>query len=972
MPSNYSVDDILEEIKRKKSGRDSAAITRTGQDPRSQDPRSQDPRGLDPRSSPPTERRTVLPPQTTRAGDVRPSDIRPGDPRPGDTRPGDPRPSDIRPSPPTHRDNFPPRDDFPSQGDPAWQGDPLRQGTPAQGAPTQGTIAPGADTRPPRRVTRQPVDYGLRDPEPQPQQPRRTQTPAPSSRWAVQVPEDEQLGYRWEEEPTPARRPLEEAEDYLPTPKSREEERAPATTPARESGWEQTLPPPQLFNRSQSKHSILQGLEERTAQEEEPFDEGFQRARESRRTTGVPQEPQGERTQLHPIVGREGLRLPEDGGEAPHSILLPEEDRGATRAIRLPEEPLEGEDYPLPEEEPRSRFSFGRDKAARKKGKKAQKAANWEPEPILNDLEDENSPDVDDYNTPEDADRVMKDITVTRRGLVFRLIVSILSFGALTYFAFALHNVQLPLLAFMAPEVDMRMFMGVNLGILLLLTLVCNTTIGGGLVSLFTLRPDSDTPIALAVVASVAQGVVLVVNPTAVMGEGVHFYFAVVALGLLFNTIGKLFMIRRIEGNFKILSGSSFEKHAVMTVKNRELARELTRGQNLDEPVVAYSTRAGFLTNFIELSYTEDYGENLSRITTPLFLFFSLLAGGGCYFITRDIFVALTALTAMLAVCAPFTTTIVGNLPLWRMAGKLSRHGSMVAGYTALDHFDDVNGFVMEETELFPKGAIILHGIKAFDQKRVDEAILDAASVICKSGGALRDIFIQMIGGKETLLKEVDTLVYEDGMGLSAWVSGKRVLIGNRELMRHHSVDVPSRDYEQKFVRDGREILYLSNSGELTAMFILSYTANSDIADELTGLADRGIVLIVNTSDPNITPRKIGEVFHFPGDMVNIIPAKLQEEYQAMSTPRPRAKAEMVYTGSVLSKTYAMKSVLTAKGAIVLGTILQMLGMVLGYALVAFFAFTGAMSALQFTLLLLYQLLWTTLVMLLPNLRRFG
>lgn len=41
--------------------------------------------------------------------------------------------------------------------------------------------------------------------------------------------------------------------------------------------------------------------------------------------------------------------------------------------------------------------------------------------------------------------------------------------------------------------------------------------------------------------------------------------------------------------------------------------------------------------------------------------------------------------------------------------------------------------------------------------------------------------------------------MYEEGMGLSAWVDGKRVLIGNSALMRHHEIYTPSADYEAKY-----------------------------------------------------------------------------------------------------------------------------------------------------------------------------
>lgn len=84
------------------------------------------------------------------------------------------------------------------------------------------------------------------------------------------------------------------------------------------------------------------------------------------------------------------------------------------------------------------------------------------------------------------------------------------------------------------------------------------------------------------------------------------------------------------------------------------------------------------------------------------------------------------------------------------------------------------------------------------------------------------------MAAKEELLKPVDDLVYEDGMGLSAWVDGKRVLIGSRELMLNHEIQSPDRDYELKFRRTA-EVLYILQFGELTAMFIVIYNPSPDV-----------------------------------------------------------------------------------------------------------------------------------------------
>ena len=605
----------------------------------------------------------------------------------------------------------------------------------------------------------------------------------------------------------------------------------------------------------------------------------------------------------------------------------------------------------------------------RRQLRRKQKAAKGEP--IAEDDDIDDGGDVDDFNTPRDANKVYKTISTNKKRLRLRFGFTLLLFVMLAYFTASLTNISLPLLNFMLPERNMSVFMGVNLGLMVLAMLVNISTIAGGLKALFTLRPSSDGPIAIAGVVAMVQGIVLILNPDAVTGNGVHFYFAVTVLGLVFNLLGKLFMIERIDRNFRLLAEGGYQRHAFNIINDRNLARELTRNQNLDPPVVGYSQPADFLTNFMHFSSTEDYGENITRIATPIFFVFSVLVFGATQFIYGDLFMSLTVFSAMTLICAPLTSSIVGNLPLRRMNRALCEDGSMVAGYTALDRFDDINCFVIKDSELFGPQSITLHGIKTFDQKRIDEAMVDAASIVCKSDCVLSYIFTQMIGGNEKILKKADSIVYEDSMGISAWVDGKRVLIGNRELMLGHNIEIPSKDYEKKFVRDGREVLYLANSGELTAIFVLSYAADPDITDQLEVLASRGIGISVYTTDSNITPQKIAEVFDFPEDMVEIVPYKLHSQCDRLMEHKDRAKAEIVYNGSLASKVRTLSGILSAKTSIVLGTILQCIGVTIGYALLTYFAFTNAIGSVTFTLLIAYQCFWAVVVMLLPNLRRY-
>jgi len=82
--------------------------------------------------------------------------------------------------------------------------------------------------------------------------------------------------------------------------------------------------------------------------------------------------------------------------------------------------------------------------------------------------------------------------------------------------------------------------------------------------------------------------------------------------------------------------------------------------------------------------------------------------------------------------------------------------------------------------QLFPQGMINLSAIKIFSDTRIDEAIVEAASLTNQAGSILKHMFYDIIAGKTEMLNPVESYIYEDSMGICGWINNKRVLLGNR------------------------------------------------------------------------------------------------------------------------------------------------------------------------------------------------
>ena len=100
---------------------------------------------------------------------------------------------------------------------------------------------------------------------------------------------------------------------------------------------------------------------------------------------------------------------------------------------------------------------------------------------------------------------------------------------------------------------------------------------------------------------------------------------------------------------------------------------------------------------------------------------------------------------------------VYANYPLLRAQRSLSKEGAQLTGFEAVDTFSTINGVTVDASELFPSDNVLLHNIKMFEKRRIDEAILDASSALCSFDGTIKNIFMKIIQGKMEILKRLRT-----------------------------------------------------------------------------------------------------------------------------------------------------------------------------------------------------------------------
>lgn len=484
------------------------------------------------------------------------------------------------------------------------------------------------------------------------------------------------------------------------------------------------------------------------------------------------------------------------------------------------------------------------------------------------------------------------------------------------------------------------LFLWVNIIVFTLLVAVLFPMLRDGAVALFRLKPNAES------VPTVVGGVVWV--HTVLQWFRLHeieantapLLTAVGGLLLILCGFGRMLRVSRILHNFSLVAADG-DKVAAAIVQDERSAVEIgRRAVATGVPRVVYFRTVDFLHDFLANSYMDDRYDAVLKRYIPIASAISLVAAAIYGVVVTGFFEAVTLFVMLLCVLMP-AASLALNLPLWRECKRQREQGNMLCGFAAAERFGDVHGVALDVSDVYLSDSVMLHGIRTFGATRIDEAILDAAAVAIRTDGPLAGLFLRIIENKTEILQAVDNLVFEQDMGFSGWVGGRRVLVGNRKLLENHGVDTPSGDYERKYKKDGRELVYLSVAGELSAMFIISYVTDPEVKAALHEMQDANISLLIRSCDPNITEESLCVGFELDDFYVDLLTASAGRLYDHLR----HREEERVSAGAAINGTAeGMSSLLTGCKRLRRRGITAMLCQICGGLVGAIVCLAGAMS----------------------------
>lgn len=449
-------------------------------------------------------------------------------------------------------------------------------------------------------------------------------------------------------------------------------------------------------------------------------------------------------------------------------------------------------------------------------------------------------------------------------------------------------------------------------------------------------------------------------------------YSAVIAFALLLDSIGFHFKLSTVIKNFNFMNVNLLGRtYTIQTLEDKKFADSLGRGLLLGDPDIRYSARTKTPSKFIELSFDKNISDKYSEKIVPVAVILAALIGVISGIITGTVVNFFAAFCCVLCVSLPIGSVLALNVSLNLANKNLNKNGSMIAGYSAALECGRANSIVIDSASLFIRNECNFHGMKNFDNMRLDDVILYSAAMLIEADGPLAKVFRRVIMDKEELLPEVQSLSYEDKLGLSAWINNQRAFLGNREMLINHNIDVPHESAEKKYTHDGRKVLYLAVEGKLAAMFVVSYKADLSLLKPLHVLDSSGISILVRTNDANITENMLADEFGLSTNSIKILNSVAGNTFKERSnTVRRTTLAGIVHDGQ--SKSF-LRSVASANNLTLTSNIMmtiQLVGIILGLLLSLIFVFISSLSLFGPLQLMAFMAVWTLVMTLIPIIKK--
>lgn len=250
------------------------------------------------------------------------------------------------------------------------------------------------------------------------------------------------------------------------------------------------------------------------------------------------------------------------------------------------------------------------------------------------------------------------------------------------------------------------------------------------------------------------------------------------------------------------------------------------------------------------------------------------------FFGFNELALALTTTVAVLAISCPCALGIATPAAIMIGVGKGAENGILIKNSAALEVIRNLDTVVFDKTGTLTKGKLDVTDIIGDDRKTA----LQTASIAEKwSEHPIGQAIVKEAENEGISIEDPDSFEALPGFGITAGVKGKKVIIGNRALMRKNSISIDHLESAiEKLENEAKTVLILAVDSKASSIIAVSDTTKEHSREAVNNLKKMGLRVTMLSGDTKRTAEAIAEQLGIDEVLAEVMPAQKVEEIKKL------------------------------------------------------------------------------------------
>ena len=237
---------------------------------------------------------------------------------------------------------------------------------------------------------------------------------------------------------------------------------------------------------------------------------------------------------------------------------------------------------------------------------------------------------------------------------------------------------------------------------------------------------------------------------------------------------------------------------------------------------------------------TQRIADKWATYLVPIALIIAVLAWLGTGEIERAVTVLVVFCPCALILATP--TAIMASI------GQATKHGVLIKSGEALETLGALNTLVFDKTGTLTYGNLIVSDIVPFNVTD-HELISITASCESLSEHPIAKAIVENAKNNDIQIQEVDDFKMYPGLGVSCSLNSNIICAGNLKFLKNNGVNVDADEYLDKFKKEGKATMLVSQNDDLIGILALSDMIREDAPEMLNALHEIKTKTVLLTGD---------------------------------------------------------------------------------------------------------------------------